>query len=76
MDRVFSAKDKQTSLNLIDEYSKIWQRVVGTRGYTGDRAMNSHTQFDQIFSLGGSSQATDELDIGKLEQLEESLTND
>lgn len=74
VDRVFSAKDRQKSLQIIDEHASIWQRVIGTRGYTGNRAVNAHTMFEALFNFNDQSDLDqDGLDPEKLSALEESL---
>ena len=73
IDRVFAARDRQKSLQIIDEHATIWQRVVGTRGYTGNRAVNAHSMFNNLFDFDGSSEIEDELDLEKLEDLEGSI---
>jgi hypothetical protein len=50
VNEVFSLQDKQKSLQLIEDYSSFWMRVVGTRGFTGKKTMNSHTAFNSMFS--------------------------
>jgi hypothetical protein len=50
VNEIFSLQDKQKSLQLIEDYSSFWMRVVGTRGFTGKKTMNSHTAFNSMFS--------------------------
>ena len=50
IEEVFSLKDRDKSLQKIEEYSTFWMRVVGTRGFTGKKTVNSHTGFGQMFS--------------------------
>ena len=74
IDRVFAARDRQKSLAIIDDHAKVWERIVGTRGFTGKRAINSQTQFNSLFSVqGGEQDSVKGLDPAKLEELEESL---
>jgi hypothetical protein len=71
IDRIFSAKDRQKSLQIIGDNAKVWQRVVGTRGATGKRSVNPIRQFNNLFDV--EEVDIEELDYDKLEQLE-SLT--
>jgi hypothetical protein len=72
VDRVFAARDRQKSLAIIDEHANIWQQIIGTRGFTGDRAVNSQVMFNQLFDVGDKPDANpDELDQSLLDQLEE-----
>ena len=72
IDRIFSARDRQKSLEIINGHAKVWERVVGTRGYTGKRAVNAYSQFNNLFSVV-EEEATDELDQSRLDQLEDSV---
>jgi hypothetical protein len=70
IDRVFAAQDRQKSLAIIDEYATIWERVVGTRGFTGKRATNAHTMFNSLFEVDDEELPSEEFDESLLEQLE------
>ena len=71
IDQVFAARDRQKSLQIIDDHAKIWERVIGTRGFTGSRAVNAHTMFNQLF--GVEQEEVSEFDESKLESLEASI---
>jgi hypothetical protein len=73
INRIFAAGDRQKSLTIIDDHAKVWERVVGTRGFTGKRAVNAHSQFNALFDTEDEELPTDELDQGKLDQLEDSV---
>ncbi len=73
IDRVFAARDRSKSLSIIDNHAKIWERVVGTRGFTGKRAVNAHTQFNNLFDLGEEVEVDQEFDQSKLDTLEDSV---
>lgn len=51
IDKVFAAKSLNKSLTIINDNAKIWNRVIGTRGFTGNRSINSHTQFNSLFDF-------------------------
>ena len=72
IDRIFAAKDRQKSLTIIDDHAKIWERVVGTRGFTGKRATNAHTMFNNLFQVE-EVETVQELDQSLLDQLESSI---
>jgi len=72
IDRVFAAKNRQKSLTIIDDHAKIWERVVGTRGFTGKRATNAHTMFNNLFQVE-QVETVEELDQSLLDQLESSI---
>ena len=73
IDRVFSARDRQKSLNIIDDHANIWERVIGTRGYTGKRAVNAHTMFNNLFEFDEALETEEDLNPEKLTELEDNL---
>ncbi len=73
IDQVFAAKDRQKSLAIIEDHAKVWERVVGTRGFTGKRAVNAHTMFNSLFDMEEETIMTDELDQAPLDRLEDSV---
>jgi len=73
IDQIFAAKDRQKSLQIIANYPKIWERVIGTRGFTGKRAVNAHSQYNNLFDFEEEIAVNDELDQDKLDNLEESI---
>lgn len=73
IDRVFAARDRNASLRIIDEHARVWERVIGTRGFTGKRAVNAHTMFNNLFDVVEDAAESDEFDQSCLDQLEESV---
>ena len=73
IDRVFAARDRGASLRIIDEHARVWERVIGTRGFTGKRAVNAHTMFNNLFDVVEESAESDEFDQSCLDKLEESV---
>jgi len=71
INRVFAARDRQKSLAIIDDHAKVWERIIGTRGFTGKRAVNAHTMFNNFFPDDDVQDQEPELDPDKLAQLEE-----
>jgi hypothetical protein len=72
IDRIFAARDRSKSLQIIVDHAKIWERVVGTRGFTGKRAVNSHSQFNTLFDTVDEDLIED-LDQEQLDKLEGSV---
>jgi hypothetical protein len=72
IDKVFAAKDREKSLGIIDYHSRLWDKVIGTRGFTGKRITNSQTTFNTFFNVEESFDE-DELDESKLDELEQRL---
>jgi len=49
IDEIIGCADSDKAFKLIDEYSRFWTSIIGSRGMTGKRAVNSLTQFDNLF---------------------------
>jgi hypothetical protein len=60
-------------LAIIDDHAKVWERIVGTRGFTGKRAVNAHSQFNTLFDVDEEIDAVEEFDQAQLDQLEDSV---
>ena len=73
INRIFEQKDLKKSLQLIDDHANIWERVIGTRGYTGKRATNAHSMFNTLFDTDEDEAVEEVFDESLLDQLEESI---
>jgi hypothetical protein len=73
IDRIFAAGDRSKSLAIIDDHAKVWERIVGTRGFTGKRAVNAHSMFNSLFDTDDQPTIDSELDQTKLDTLEDSV---
>jgi hypothetical protein len=73
VDRIFAARDRQKSLQIIDENAKVWERIVGTRGLTGKRSVTAHTKFNSLFDFDEEHVPEEELDSAALDQLENTV---
>lgn len=76
VEEVFSSGDRDKSLAIIDHYSRFFEGITGTRGLSGKKSVNAHTQFRTLFDVIEDDDTTDEyveptLDEHKLEELEE-----
>lgn len=49
INEIIGCADSDKALELVDEYSRLWMEAVGTRGYTGKRAINSNTKYYDLF---------------------------
>ena len=47
--QIFSAGSKKKSLEIIENNSRFWQSIIGTRGFTGKKVINASTQFNALF---------------------------
>nr|NDG05826.1 hypothetical protein [Oxalobacteraceae bacterium] len=74
IDRVFAARDRAKSLAIIDDHPKVWEKVIGTRGFTGKRAVSARPMFSQLFESDDDLEVQDQdLDADRLDQLEQSV---
>lgn len=52
VDEIFSLKDRAKSLELIDKHDRFWtQMKSGSQGFSGKKAVNAMTSFDQLFTV-------------------------
>jgi hypothetical protein len=70
VDTIFQQRDRNRSLAIIDENSKFWDQIIGTRGFTGKKTTNAHTQFNAFFDVDDDDTPTEEFDESKLDALE------
>ena len=49
VEAIFSTDDRSVADAIIQEYSKYWMSIIGTRGATGKRTVNASTQFNNLF---------------------------
>ena len=77
VDEVFRTDDRDKALALVDEYDRFYRGITGTRGLSGKKSVNAHSQFRNLFAVVDShddeeDQVQDvvDLDESKLEKLE------
>ena len=70
VNRVFEAKDRAGSMRIIEQYSKFWDSIKGTRGFTGKRIVNAHSQFNSLFDIDEEDTPDLEFDKTLLDALE------
>ena len=49
VEAIFATDNKDESLMIIEEYSKLWQSIIGTRGAVGKKTVNAGTMFNNLF---------------------------
>ena len=50
VDEIFSKKDRQKSLETLDQYSKFWMQIQsGSQGYSGKKTLNNMTSLSKSF---------------------------
>ena len=62
VDKIFAQKDRQKSLDMIESHSSFWMQMKsGSQGFSGKKAMNAMTMFDQLFEVNNSEPEVDEI---------------
>ena len=51
VDEIFSLKDREKSLAMIDHYDKFWQQMKAGQGFSGAKTVNAHTMFNALFDV-------------------------
>ncbi|MEY4333146.1 MAG: hypothetical protein RLZZ196_1884 [Bacteroidota bacterium] len=51
IEAIFATNNRQESEDIIEEYDKYWQTIIGTRGATGKKTVNASTMFANLFDL-------------------------
>ena len=46
---VFATSDRDEANAVIEEFSRFWMSIIGTRGATGKKTVNASTQFQNLF---------------------------
>ncbi len=77
VEAIFCTNDRSIAETIVEEYSKFWQAIPGTRGATGKKTVNANTMFANLFDEVESDtvqyEESDEQDESKLDELEESI---
>ena len=82
VDAIFATSDRATADKIVEDYSRFWMSIIGTRGATGKKTVNASTQFANLFDevdpdpveLEHGEEFTDE-EINKLDEMEEQIHN-
>ena len=83
INEIFAIDNKEEALAKIEEYSKFWMAIPGTRGAIGKKTVNASTHFNALFDVE-EPEPEDEHEDGvfseeeetKLEKLDEQLGTD
>lgn len=70
---IFATSDRKEAEKIIDDHSRLWMQIPGTRGAVGKKTVNASTYFESLFDVEESEIIEDEeaLDETKLEELED-----
>jgi hypothetical protein len=62
IDEIFSLKDKQKSLALIEQHSTLWKQMQsGSQGFSGKKTVNASTMFDELFTIDNTESEVNEM---------------
>jgi hypothetical protein len=77
IDSIFATNDRDEALAIIESHNQFWLEIIGTRGATGKKTINSSTQFNALFDMEDEPKEDyindNDLDEANLEKLEESI---
>ena len=62
IEAIFATNNRQESEDIIEEYDKYWQTIIGTRGATGKKTVNANTMFANLFDLDDQNSLQSEHD--------------
>jgi len=49
VEAIFATSDRATADSVVEEYSRFWTSIIGTRGATGKKTINASTMFANLF---------------------------
>ena len=69
VEEIFAITDRDEALQKVDEYSKFWMAIPGTRGAVGKKTVNASTFFNNLFEVEETLE--EELDDGEFTEEQE-----
>jgi hypothetical protein len=83
VDAIFATSSRGEADRLVEEYSRFWMSIIGTRGATGKKTVNASANFANLFDvveedtlqLEHSEEFTEDEET-KLDQLEDKVKHD
>jgi hypothetical protein len=76
VDSIFAASTRAEAEQIIEDHSKFWMQIIGTRGATGKKTVNASTMFNDLFETEEVEEHHIDdsgLDEGNLDNLEAGL---
>ena len=73
IEAIFMTDNRDEANAIIEEYSRFWMTIIGTRGAVGKKTVNASAQFSALFEEESATETADDkdqLDEEKLEELE------
>ena len=73
VEAVFASNNRDEANAVIEEFSKFWMAIPGTRGAIGKKTVNAQTYFNSLFDTDDTIEENQELELNeeKLEVLED-----
>lgn len=78
VEAIFATSDRGIADAVVEEYSRYWMSIIGTRGATGKKTVNASTNFAKFFdeSNTDSVKLDDEFTEDKQSKIEEMIQHD
>jgi hypothetical protein len=51
VEAIFATSDRGVAEAIVEEYSRFWMSIIGTRGATGKKTVNASTHFTNLFDV-------------------------
>jgi hypothetical protein len=71
VEEIFATADKEKALSLVDEHSRFWMAIPGTRGAIGKKTMNALTSFNSLFDVIEETPVVDSTEDGEFTEEQE-----
>jgi hypothetical protein len=76
VEEIFATSDRDKALKLVDEHSRFWMAIPGTRGAIGKKTVNASTYFDSLFDVEQTPVIEDTHEDGVFTEAEEHKLED
>jgi len=82
VEAIFATDNRDTANAVVEEFSRFWMSIIGTRGATGKKTVNASTYFDALFEVEKTETVEEDIhedgcfteeEEHKLEELEEEV---
>ena len=73
VEAIFATDNRDEANAVIEEFSRFWMSVIGTRGATGKKTVNASTQFANLFEEADTTTSDDSSDSEFTEEQEHKL---
>ena len=49
VEAIFATSNRDEANQIVEEFSRFWMSIIGTRGATGKKTVNASTQYTNLF---------------------------